>query len=63
MNFSEMEGTEEVSMVQVDQMNSNNSPKAERIYQSIQKDLKDRTAELLTAVCNLSPKTSLIPEE
>lgn len=63
MNFSEIEGTEEVSMVQVDQMNSNKSPKWDRIHQSIQKEPKDGTVELLTAVCNLSLKTSFIPEE
>lgn len=50
-------------MVQIDQMNSNKSPKTERIHQIIPKDLKDGTAELLLAVCNLSAKTSLIPEE
>lgn len=52
-----------MSTVQEDQMNSNYSPKPERIHQRIQRDLKDGTAELLAAVCNLSPKTSLIPEE
>lgn len=63
VNFPEIEGTEEISTVQEDQINSNYSRKPERIHQSIQRDLKNGTAELLTAVCNLSPKTSLIPEE
>lgn len=63
MNFPEIEGTEEMTTVQEDQMNSIYSPKPERIHQSIQRDLKEGTAELLTEVCNLSPKTSLILEE
>lgn len=43
-------------------MNSNNSSKPQRIHQSISKELKDGTAELLRAVCKLSPKTSLKTE-